>query len=121
MLIKNKCPLSYSLCTDTVTVYHKDGDSYTTTVYKKAFFDNKKNLSVDKTGNRDSNSFLLVIPCNKKVVHPGDKILRGVGVKVRTREEWAALIPSKIPDLVVVKYVDCKYWLGEMVHLEAGG
>jgi len=30
-------------------------------------------------------------------------------------------IPVKVPGLVVVKYVDPKYWNGKLVHVEAGG
>ena len=61
--IKNRaCPLDYMMCNQTVTVYHKDGDSYIRTVHENAFLDFKKTQSVDKTGSQEANSFLLVIP-----------------------------------------------------------
>ena len=121
MLTLRKNPVTYNLCTDTVTIYHKDGETYSAKVFNRAFFDNKKNLSVDKTGSHDGNSFLLVIPCDTQVVFPGDKVRRGAHESVTTREEWAALNPTKVPDLNVVSNVDVKYWHGRIVHCEAGG
>lgn len=118
---KDTCPVDYRMCNQTVTVYHKDGDTVTRTVHTNAFFDFKKTQNVDKTGSREVNSFLLVIPCATQAVFVGDKVLHGVGVEIATPEEWAAFIPAKVPNLVVVKYVDPKYWGDQMIHVEAGG
>lgn len=109
------------MCKQIVTVYHKDGDVYTRTVHKKAFLDFRKNQTVDKTGSKEANSFLLVIPGDSQMVFVGDKVLLGEGPEITTRETWAAFIPSTTPGLVVVKYVDPKYWGTQMVHVEAGG
>lgn len=120
--VRNRPPVDYSKCDQTVTVYHWDGkDTYTRTVYNRAFLDHKKTQTTEKTGSKEANSFLLVIPCSSQAVFVGDKVLLGEGPEVSTREAWAALIPSKVPGLVVVKYVDPKYWKGRMVHVEAGG
>ena len=121
LMRQNTCPVDYSLCNQTVTVYHKDGDAYTRTVHDRAFLDFRKTQTTDKTGSRESNSFLLVIPGDTQAVFVGDKVLLGEGPEVGSREEWAALVPVKVPGLVVVSYVDPKYWGGRMVHTEAGG
>ena len=122
MLIRRRtAPVDYRLCNQTVTVYHKDGDTVTRTVHKRAFLDFRKNQTVDKTGSREANAFLLVIPCDHQTVFVGDKVMLGEGPEVATREAWAALIPTTTPNLVVVKHVDPKYWDGQMVHVEAGG
>lgn len=118
---RRDCPVDYRLCNQTVTVYHKDGDTYTRTVYDRAFLDFKKTQSVDKTGSKEANSFLLVIPGDTQAVFVGDKVTLGEGPEISTREDWAAFIPSKVPDLVVVSYADPKYWNGRIVHTEAGG
>lgn len=118
LMRKNTNPVDYRLCKQTVTVYHKDGDTYTRTVYKKAFLDFRKNQTVDKTGSKESNSFLLVIPCDSQTVFVGDKVMLGEGPEISS---WAALVPATTPNLVVVKYVDPKYWGTQMVHVEAGG
>lgn len=113
----------YRLCDQTVTIYHWDGKySYTRRVIEKgAFLDFKKTQNVDKTGSTEVNSFLLVIPGAEVPVTVGDKVIPGEGPAVNTRAAWAALIPAKVPGLVVVKYVDPKYWHGQVVHTEAGG
>lgn len=120
---RRTCPVDYRLCDQTVTIYHWDGErTYTRKVIEKgAFLDFRKTRNVDKTGSSEANSFLLVVPGSKVPVAVGDKVLLGVGPEVCTREEWAAFMPPKVPGLVVVKYVDPKYWNGNIVHTEAGG
>lgn len=115
------CPVDYSLCNQTVTVYHKEEDKYTRTVHSRAFLDYRKTLTTDKTGSKEANTFLLVIPGDSQAVFVGDKVLEGNGPEVTSREAWAALVPVKVPGLVVVDYVDVKYWRGRIVHTEAGG
>ena len=116
-------PVEYSLCNQTVTIYHDNGDAtYTRKVIKEgAFLDFKKTQNVDKTGSNEANSFLLVIPGSSVPVSVGDKVLHGEGPEIATREAWAGFIPAKVRGLCVVKYVDPKYWRGAVVHTEAGG
>lgn len=121
LMRQNTCPVNYSLCNQIVTVYHKDGDKYTRTVYDRAFLDFRKTLTTDKTGSKESNSFLLVIPGDTQAVFVGDKVMLGEGPEIIAREDWAAFVPVKVPGLVVVNYVDPKYWNGQLVHTEAGG
>ncbi len=122
LFLHNSSPIDYSrLCNQTVTIYHKDGDKFARTVHNNAFLDFRKNQTVDKTGSKESNSFLLVLPGAAQAVFVGDKVLLGEGPEVATREAWADLIPAKVPGLVVVSYVDPKYWNGKLVHTEAGG
>lgn len=122
MLIrKNATPVNYQLCRQTVTVYHKEDGVITRTVHRRAFLDFRKNQTVDKTGSREANSFLLVIPGTEQMVFAGDKVMLGKGPEVATQADWAALIPAKVPGLCVVKYADPKYWGMQFVHVEAGG
>lgn len=121
LFLRNSTPVDYRLCNQTVTVYHKDGDKYTRAIYGNAYLDFRKNQTVDKTGSKEANSFLLVIPGAVQTVFVGDKVILGEGPEVLTREAWADMIPAKVPGLVVVSYVDPKYWNGKLVHTEAGG
>lgn len=121
LLLKPSCPVDYRLCNQTVTIYHKDGDKYTQATYDNAFLDFRKNQTVDKTGSKESNSFLLVLPGAEQTVFVGDKVMLGVGPEIATKEAWIDHIPAKVPGLVVVDYVDPKYWNGQLVHTEAGG
>lgn len=113
--------LSYRLCNQTVTVYRKEGDTYTRRVHRRAFLDFRKTQSVGKTGSREASSFLLVIPGHEQAVFVGDKVMPGEGPEVTTRQQWADLIPAKVPGLVVVQTADPKFWRGALVHTEAGG
>lgn len=121
LMLKPTCPVDYRLCNQTVTVYHQNGDAYIRTVYDRAFLDFRKTVTVDKTGSRDANSFLLVIPGSTQAVFVEDKVLLGVGPEITDRAAWAAFKPGAVDGLVVVKYVDPKYWNGQLVHTEAGG
>lgn len=121
IFLRPTCPVEYRLCTQPVTVYHKEGDIYTRTVYERAFLDHKKTQTVDKTGSKEANSFLLVIPGATQSVFVGDRVYDGIGPEIADREAWAAFIPSKVPGLVVVSYADPKKWNGNIVHTEAGG
>ena len=121
LMRQNTCPVNYSLCNQTVTVYRKDGDIITRKVYPRAFLDFRKTITTDKTGSKEANTFLLVIPGSEQAVFVGDKVILGNGPEVTTAKEWATMVPVKVPGLVVVSYVDCKYWNGKIVHTEAGG
>lgn len=121
LMRKPACPVDYSLCNQTVTVYRKDGDTITRTVHDRAFLDFRKTQTTDKTGSKEANSFLLVIPGGTQAVYVGDKVLLGDGPEIATAKEWTSFVPVKIPGLVVVDYVDVKYWCGQIVHTEAGG
>ena len=117
-------PVDYHLCNQTVTLYHWDGkDEFTRRVIEKgAFLDFKKVQSMNKTGSMEKNSFLLVIPCSEEVpVAVGDKVFHGEGPEIWCLEEWRKFKPATVPGLVVVEYVDPKYWNDQLVHVEAGG
>ena len=121
LMLKPTCPVDYRLCNQTVTVYHQEGDNYTRTEHRNAYLDFRKTISVDKTGSKEANSFLLVIPGSTQAVFVEDKVYLGIGPEIADRVAWAAFKPSEVAGLVVVKYADPKYWRGQMVHTEAGG
>lgn len=138
-------PVDYSLCNQTVTLYHadlKNGFQCTRTLFRGAFFDAKKVQTVDKIGRQEANSFLLVLPSgwdgrpvwvDAAVAQPlgddhpvfslaaGDKVFLGEGPEITDLAAWGKFIPASVPGLVVVKDVDVKYWHGAVCHIEAGG
>lgn len=125
MRIKRRsAPVDYRLCNQTVTLYHWDGKETVTrrVIEKGAFLDFKKVQSVSKLGSAEKNGFLLVIPCSDEIpVAVGDKVFHGEGPEISTAAEWRKFHPSTVPGLVVVEYVDPKYWKDRLVHVEAGG
>ena len=120
-MLKPTCPVDYRMCNQTVTVYHKERDSITRTVYDRAFLDYKKTQSVDRLGSKEATSFLLVIPGSTQSVFVGDKVYDGIGPEITDTKAWALFIPSTVTGLVVVSYADPKKWNGQIVHTEAGG
>lgn len=125
---KKSAPLDYSNCNQTITVYHEAAPGvYRCYVIHGAFLDFCKNRNIEKTGSRESNAFLLIIPeCHAQLgfdydLKNGDKVLLGIGQAITSSREWSSLIPAKIPGLVVVKYIDPKYWQAKLCHVEAGG
>lgn len=138
-------PVDYSLCNQTVTLYHadlKNGFQCTRTLFRGAFFDAKKVQTVDKIGRQETNSFLLVLPSgwdgrpvwvDMAAAQPlgadqtvfslaaGDKVFLGDGPEISDRTDWGNFIPASVPGLVVVKDVDVKYWNAAVCHIEAGG
>ena len=119
---KSICPIDYTqLCRQTVTVYHRTPDGITRSVHRSAFLDHKKTHSVEMTGSKEANSFLLVIPGAEQLVFVEDKVFDGIGPEISTADQWRDFIPAKHPGLLVAKYADAKHWDGMIVHTEAGG
>lgn len=116
------CPVRYDLlCRQTVTVYHKEEDGkYSRTVHNRAYLDHKKTQTTERTGSKEANSFLLIVPGTVQTVYVGDKVYDGIGPEI-SAAEWSSFIPSKVPGLVVVTSADPKKWNGKIVHTEAGG
>ncbi|MFR2591975.1 MAG: hypothetical protein ACLS9Y_16560, partial [Ruthenibacterium lactatiformans] len=62
-VLPKTCPLDYSLCSQTVTVYHQDAAKRIfRTVVRSAHLEFRKNHTLDKTGSKEANAFLLVVP-----------------------------------------------------------
>lgn len=118
--LKKRPSMLYPLCTQTVTVYHREDSKITRSIYDRAFLDFKKVKSVDKTGSKDVMSFLLVVVGDVDI-HAGDKVILGEGSDISTDAEWRDFIPTKTPGVCVVSYVDKKYFNGKVCHVEAGG
>lgn len=123
--------VSYRLCEQCVTVYHRTDDGEVERrVYPKAYLEHVTTRSTHRTAGRtvskigmsEEMSALLVIPWQSEPcpVQPGDKVIRGDGPEV-TAAEWARFTPALVPGLVVLRYVTLRYWHGAPCHLEAGG
>ena len=112
----------YDLCRQTVTVYHACYNPFRVTrcVIHGAYFERKTVQTVDKSGGKSCDEFLLVIP-NKNarrvapalfngipgvyVLECGDRIVEGVGEEITTREQWGSFVPANRPGVVTVDWV----------------
>lgn len=113
----------YSLCKQSVTVYHFEGGTVTSAYFPQAYFEFTETQKVDKVGAGEEDTFLLVIPGSEIVCHVGDKVLLGQGEQPSGdyASFWRSLIPTKVDNLGVVRKVSARTWGGEIVHTEARG
>ena len=108
-------PLDYSLCQDTVTVYHREG--LTRQVLENVHYEHTTRRAVEDGIARVSRSFHLVIP-GECAVFPGDKVLRGIGPE---EVSWDQLLPETHPTLGIIASVQPRYYRGKLCHTEARG
>lgn len=128
----------YDLCRQTVTVYHACYNPFRVTrcVIHGAYFERKTVQTVDKSGGKSCDEFLLVIP-NKNarrvapalfngipgvyVLECGDRIVEGVGEEITTREQWGSFVPTNRPGVVTADWVRDMGCRNVLYHVEAGG
>jgi hypothetical protein len=125
-LKRRRSPVDYSLCTDTLTVLRDEGGGqYSYKTYPSAFLVESKRATVDRHGQTERNApALIVIPDDGTGEIPlrvGDKVVRGEEIAPLSREAWAALIPSRVPGMVIVREVVPCYWRGVLTHTEGRG
>lgn len=120
--------MAFSLCAQTVTLYHPDPDSETVTrrVVAGVFLDRRVKMNFTETGCQAAQAFLLVIPAaagepgKAYTLEPGDRVLEGTGPDI-SWQEWPAFVPSVQEGLCCVQYVAPKMVGERFCHLEAGG
>ncbi len=112
-----ECPLDYSLCDKTVTLYRKQGDQVFRQVVDGCSYVWQQEQTAGEYGIRKHTSFSLIIPGDKTPVYPGDRVLEGVGPE---QVDWTAFIPEAVWGLGEVAYVKNICWNGKVCHVEAG-
>ena len=119
MLIQTSCPLDYSLCNQTVTVYRLQGETVLRQVVQGCYFESRTERKTDALGSRTDFGFLLVTPGPEQRVFPGDRVMPGVGPEIEP-EQWAGFIPAEMPGLYEAAYAAPYRWDGKLCHVEAG-
>ena len=113
------CPLDYSLCDRTVTVYRKEGGTVCRTVVEGCYLEPTRRRTVDALGRREEQAFLLIMPGAPQRVFPGDRIYGGIGPQIDPGQ-WDTFVPAKVPGLGVAAYATPFFWEGRLCHVEAG-
>lgn len=111
------CPIDYSLCRQTVTVYRKSKDTIQRLVVEGCYYVWEDVTLTDVLGTRVERRFLLIMPGCCQRVFPGDRIYNGVGPEEVT---WQEFIPVKVDGLSEAAYVRPSWWGGNVCHFEAG-
>lgn len=112
-----RCPLDYSLCNSTVTVYRKTAEGICRQVVEGCYLENRCEQRSELSGTRQESPFLLIMPGSCQRVFPGDRILEGIGPQVI---DWESFIPVTVPGLYQAQYAMPCYWEGQICHVEAG-
>ena len=112
------CPVSYSFCNQTVTVYHREKERISRKVVKNAFLQWRDRLKTDPLGTVRKAEFLLVIPGSTQTVFPGDWVVAGQGPEIPDAAEFR---PGTVAGLGQVGQTQCFYWENAICHTEARG
>lgn len=113
------CPIDYSLCDKTVTVYRQDRGRLWREVLEGCYYVHQTVELCDVLGRRQERRFLLIVPGPCQRVFVGDRIYDGVGPEVEDIL-WEDFIPVLVPGLSEAAYVKASWWGGEVCHMEAG-
>ncbi len=115
----NDCPLDYSLCTQTVTLYRWEDGCVQKQVLTRCAFSVLQQQAVYTDGVQHTTAFLLIVPGAERSVLPGDRVLEGIGPDI-TPEQWDTFVPASVPGLCQVSFVQSCYWKDKICHIEAG-
>ena len=113
-----QCPLDYSLCDQTVTIYRFDPDGVHRRVVRNALYRYETCQIRGEDGVTMDRKFTLIIPGDAKLL-PGDRVYDGIGPVVKP-PQWASFLPVTVPGLSQIQRVEYGLWLGKICHTEAG-
>ena len=113
------------LCRQTVTLYHRSGQTVTRTVLRGVFVQQGRRQKPDVAGAKAGTMLFLVLPAacgtpgTDYTLEPGDRLTEGEGPAVSV-QDWPLFVPDARPDVAVVEYVTPYTAGGVLHHLEAG-
>ncbi len=113
-----QCPLDYSLCRQTVTVYRLQEDRVVRQVLTNVLYRYWIREKLGREGRYRETGCLLIVP-GAADLRPGDRVLPGEGPRI-TRAEWTGFLPVRIPGLAQIAYVKPYFWENRLCHTEAG-
>lgn len=111
--------LDYSLCDQTVTLYHKQGNTVTRQVIEGCYYSWQEKQTEDEYGIRRETLCQLILPGDIHRVSIGDRVYGGIGPEIGIGD-WHTFLPVTVTGLSEINYVSPCYWAGEICHIEAG-
>lgn len=114
------CPLDYSLCDQTVTIYRMAQGELTRWVTDGALLTISCERIPGMTGEAYTVHCHVILAGETACLMPGDRIVHGVGPEL-SPEAWERFVPVIVPGLAQVDYVKPFYWQGKQCHVEGGG
>lgn len=113
-----QCPLDYSLCDKTVTVYSLQNAQVKRQVLEGVFYNYQVTQVTDEQGRRQETKFLLIVP-GESNLQPGDRVYDGIGPDI-TPSQWKHFLPVTVTGLSEIAYVTPYFWDNRLCHTEAG-
>lgn len=113
-----QCPLDYSLCDRTVTVYSLRDGTVNRQILEGVFYNYQVAQVTDEQGRRQETKFLLIVP-GRAQLQPGDRVFDGIGPEI-TPVQWRHFLPATVNGLSEIAYVSPYFWDNQLCHTEAG-
>ena len=111
------CPLDYSLCDQTVTLYRCKNDSIERIVLSGVHYQWQLQQTYDALGQQADTAFLLILP-GEADIQVGDRVIRGEGPEIDL-QAWPEFVQENVDGLCHVQFVQL-YRFGLLSHTEAG-
>lgn len=112
-------PLDYSLCDQTVTVYHKQGNTVLRQIVEGCYYHWQQVQQEDEYGIHRETLCQLILPGAEHFVSISDRVYNGIGPQIGV-EAWHTFLPVAVSGLSEINYVSPCYWEGAICHIEAG-
>lgn len=111
------CPVDYSFCNQTVTVYRKRKDQILRLQIDKCYFSLEETYMQDGYGRKIRKKCRLILP-GKQSVFAGDRVYPGIGPQVDV-DSWNSFVPDNVPGLCILQQVKTYFWDNTPCHTEA--
>ncbi len=111
--------LDYSLCAQTVTLYHRQGNTVQRQVVEGCYYTWEEKQVADVYGVRCQTLCRLILPGDAHRVYVGDRVYPGVGPEISIAD-WPGFLPVSVTGLAQIDYVTPCCWEGAVCHIEAG-
>lgn len=114
------CPLDYSLCDQTVTIYRMAQGQLIRQVTDGALLTVEYEQTPGVSGEEYTVHCHVILAGEDACLLPGDRIMQGIGPEL-SPAEWGQFLPVRVPGLAQLERVKPFYWQGRQCHVEGGG
>lgn len=106
---------------DEITVFHlnKETSEYERQYFENLYFDHTKGISIEKLGEKASNSGTIIIPTEKEIkIYEKDIVIEGKINEILDKERRLSYLKSKYTTYEVISVDDLRK--GDLSHYEIG-
>ncbi len=106
---------------DKITVFHlnEETNEYERQYFENLYFDHTKGISIEKLGEKASNSGTIIIPSEEEIkIYEKDTIVEGKIDEILDKDKRLSYLKSKYTTYEVISVDDLRK--GELSHYEIG-